>query len=349
MESTGLMRNSRKFKVESLKFKAVMIYAFCFLLSSCSDFGCKKKIDKADPVETKNPVPSFNADSSYQFVQAQVNFGPRVPNTRPHQQCGDYLIYSLQKMGLSVKVQNFEAKAFDGKNLILRNIIASINPEANQRILLAAHWDTRPFADQDSINKNKPIDGANDGGSGVGILLEVARSISAFKSKPHLGIDIILFDGEDYGAPEEFAGNHTDTYCLGSQYWAKNKGNYTAFFGILLDMAGAKDAKFAMEGVSMQYGPAIVTTVWNTAHAIGYGEFFIFKKTGPITDDHYYINTLAQIPCIDIIEYNTQGDNYFGEYWHTHNDNMSVIDKKTLKAVGQTLLEVVYNEYKKLI
>ena len=315
--------------------------------------GCKQddKQGEKNTVEhtiVRVAVPAFNADSAYQYVKAQVAFGPRVPNTRQHDLCGDYLIKTLKDLGWEVNVQSFEAKAFDGTSLKLRNIMASINPKAGQRILLAAHWDTRPFADQDSVNKKKPIDGANDGGSGVGILLEIARAVSVAKEKPELGIDLMLFDGEDYGAPDDFQGDHNDTYCLGSQYWSKNKGNYSAYFGVLLDMVGAKDATFAKEGVSMKYAPSVVNMVWNTAASLGYSKFFINKNVGSITDDHTYVNTIAQIPMIDIIEYNLKSDVYFGDYWHTHNDNMSVIDPASLKAVGHTLLEVIYNNYKQL-
>lgn len=347
MELTGLMKNNKKLNAKSIKLKAILLYALCFTLYACED---KPKKENSVVVEGKSVVaPSFNEDSAYQYVKAQVDFGPRVPNSKSHQRCGDYLIAELERAKIPVKVQSFDAKAFDGTILKLRNIIGSINPQATKRILLAAHWDTRPFADQDSVNKDVPIDGANDGGSGVGILLEIARVINSYNIKPEMGVDIILFDGEDYGAPESFKGSHTDTYCLGSQYWAKNKGSYSAYFGILLDMVGAKNATFALEGTSMQYAPTVANAVWNTAHKLGYGSYFIYKTTTAITDDHYYINVLAHIPTIDIIEYNQKGDNYFGKYWHTHNDNMSVIDKKTLKAVGQTLLEVIYNEAKRLI
>ncbi|HXA01804.1 MAG TPA: M28 family peptidase, partial [Cytophagaceae bacterium] len=171
---------------------------------------------------------------------------------------------------------------------------------------------------------------------------EVARAINEFKSRPGVGVDLILFDGEDYGAPEKFEGSHANTYCLGSQYWAKNSHS-NGYYGILLDMVGAKDATFAMEGLSMQYAGSIVQKVWQTGNALGYSKYFIYRETGPITDDHAYVNELAKIPMIDIIEFKG-GDNYFGSYWHTHNDNMNVIDKNTLKAVGQTLLDVLYNE-----
>jgi glutaminyl-peptide cyclotransferase len=320
----------------------IMIVLLCLAMLACTENNKKQEqITKAERV----PAPVFNADSAYGFVSAQVKFGPRVPNTPAHEKCGDYLINFFKQAGAKITVQQFETNAYDGKKLMLRNITASYNPDAPKRIILAAHWDTRPFADQDS-NKSyysKPIDGANDGGSGVGILLEVARAINGFKSKPGVGVDLILFDGEDYGAPEEFEGSHANTYCLGSQYWAMN-GHSNGYYGILLDMVGAKDATFAMEGLSMQYAGNIVQKVWQTGNALGYSKYFIYHETGPITDDHAYVNELAKIPMIDIIEFKIGGANYFGSYWHTHNDNMSVIDKNTLKAVGQTLLEVVYNE-----
>ena len=318
-----------------------LIILFCIGMMGCP--GTDKTAEHTTKME-RIPAPVFNADSAYDFVNKQVSFGPRVPNTSPHVKCGDYLINSFKKYGAKVTVQSFEAKAYDGKSLMLRNIIASYNPDAGKRIILAAHWDTRPFADHDPDKSyyNKPIDGANDGGSGVGILIEVARAMNGFKSRPGVGVDLILFDGEDHGAPEEYDGTHTDTWCLGSQYWAKNPHS-NAYYGILLDMVGAKDASFAMEGLSRQYAGSIVQNVWQTGNMLGYSRYFIYKETRPITDDHAYINENAKIPMIDIIEFK-EGDNYFGSYWHTHNDNMSIIDKNTLKAVGQTLLEVVYNE-----
>lgn len=288
------------------------------------------------------PVPSFNQDSAYYFIEEQVALGARYPNSEAHQKTGDYIINKLKSFDkINVQVQNFTATAFDGKILSGRNIVASFNPESKKRILLAAHWDTRPFADQDDERKDEPILGANDGGSGTGILLEIARTLSVSAEQPQVGIDMIFFDLEDYG------NNSTpDSYCLGSQYWGRNKmpADYTAYYGILLDMVGAKNAKFAMEGYSMQTAPSVVKKVWNMAHRIGYGGFFPFQEAPAITDDHVYVNQLAQIPMIDIIEYSTAGKGYFGSYWHTHDDNMDVIGKETLKAVGQTVTHVIYNE-----
>lgn len=302
--------------------------------------------------ETTEPggvqAPSFNADSAYKFVAKQVAFGPRVPNTQAHKATGDWIISKLKEYGAEVEVQEFQMRAFDGKMLNLRNIIASYNPEAGTRIMLAAHWDTRPFADKDSNNPDKPIDGANDGGSGVAILLEIARTIQTAQQKPGVGVDLFFFDGEDYGQPDNSKLPYQeDTWCLGSQYWSKNKhvANYKAKYGILLDMVGANNARFAREGNSMEYAKNVVDKVWKAGSKLGYSDYFQYLNAPSITDDHYYINTIAKIPMIDIIEYNMSNpDDYFGDYHHRHSDSMSIISPKTLKAVGQTVLHVVYNE-----
>ncbi|WP_026236504.1 M28 family peptidase [Pontibacter roseus] len=324
------------------------------LLTALSLNSC----DSTEKAETSNRVaveeeaivqaPEFNADSAYHFVERQVAFGPRVPNTAEHYKTGEWLIETLRSYGAEVQVQSFQARAFDGKMLNLRNIIATINPGAAKRVMLAAHWDTRPFADKDDENQNKPIDGANDGGSGVGVLLEIARTIQAAEHKPGIGVDIILFDGEDYGQPDESDFPfQDDTWCLGSQYWSKNKhvANYKPQYGILLDMVGAENAKFAREGTSMQYAKNIVDKVWRAGNRIGYSDYFVYTNAPGITDDHYYVNTVAGIRMIDIIEYNMANpDDYFGPYHHRHTDTMDIISKNTLKAVGQTVLHVLYNE-----
>ncbi|WP_205501529.1 M28 family peptidase [Rufibacter psychrotolerans] len=317
--------------------------------------ACDKKKNPETATATEQPaapaanvtVPAFNADSAYQFVAKQVAFGPRVPNTPAHRACGDYLISTLKGYGANVLVQPFTAKAYNGTTLELRNIMAQYNPAANKRILLAAHWDTRHLADKDPANPTKPIDGANDGASGVAVLLEIARQLQANPLAQNLGVDLMLFDGEDYGQPDNAGEYIPDTWCLGSQYWGKNlmpKG-YTAHYGILLDMVGAKGARFAQEETSRTYAGDVVEKVWRTANQIGYSDYFPFQESPGITDDHTYVIQHANIRMIDIVAYDpTSPDGFFGPYHHRHTDNMDIIDRNTLKAVGQTVLHVVMHE-----
>jgi hypothetical protein len=338
----------------------VSLFFLVFVLLTCCKEN-KPKTAETTNTETKPlelvQTPDFNSDTAYDFIARQVGFGPRVPNSRAHKACGDFLINTFKQYKAQVTVQSFVAETFDGNKLNSRNIIASYFPKAQRRILLAAHWDTRPFSDQDpdkSLHK-KPIDGANDGGSGVGILLEIARILSADTSHSQVGVDLLLFDAEDYGMPE-FA-NEADFpnmdrekqyYCLGSQYWAKNKHvpGYAAYYGVLLDMVGSKNATFFKEGTSMKYASMVTDKVWQIAGRLGYGNYFVDMPANQITDDHVYVNREARIPMTDIIDHKEGNENYFGEYWHTHNDNLQVIDKQTLKAVGQTLLQVIYQERK---
>jgi len=314
------------------------------LLASCTKSGESSEEELAQ--EDDNPFPSFNADSAYFFIQKQVNFGPRVPNTPGHQETEEWLTHKFESFGLQVLKQEFTAKAYDGKELALTNIIASYKPEVKKRILLAAHWDTRRVADKDTERLDEPIDGANDGGSGVAVLLEIARTISSAKENLNVGIDFILFDGEDDGKPQNLQGSNDDSnwWCLGSQHWAKtpHQPGYSAYYGILLDMVGAKGARFYKEGVSVQYASGIVNKVWNNGHHLGYSDFFQMRESHPITDDHIPVNEIANIPMINIIDYSP--DYGFGHYHHTHSDNMEIIDKKTLEVVGETVLFTVYQE-----
>lgn len=293
------------------------------------------------------PYPTFNADSAYAFVQKQVDFGPRVPGTKGHNDTKNWIISKLEGYGWSVQNQDFQVKTYDDLTWDLTNIIASYNPKASKRILLAAHWDTRRIADKDTERLNEPIDGANDGGSGVGVLMEIARTIATQELKPDVGIDIIFFDGEDDGEPENSRTRNTAQeiwWCHGSQYWSKNKHipNYSAYYGILVDLVGGKNAKFYREGYSRQYASGILTKVWGNAAKIGHSDFFIQKDAPEILDDHAFVNAIAGIPMIDIIEFSP--DFGFGHYHHTHQDNMDLIDTRSLKAVGETVLFTVYQE-----
>lgn len=331
-----------------MSFFKYLILALVFILASCQP-NQEKKSEEKKAVRTVN-VPAFNADSAYHYVRQQVSLGPRVPGTEAHRNTAQFLIAYFKSHGAAVIEQNFEAITFDNQRLKLKNIIASYSPGAAKRILLAAHWDTRPFADKDPIKKDAPFDGANDGASGVGVLMEIARALGS-SSHPTVGVDIILFDGEDWGEKEgedariALPQGQESWWCLGSQYWARNKHrkNYSAYYGILVDMVGAKNSRFFREEISMQYAPAIVEKVWSAAHAIGYADYFIKQNVTGITDDHVFINSLAKIPTIDIVHYQP-GKGFFGDYHHATSDNMEIISKETLKAVGSTVLHVLYHE-----
>lgn len=321
----------------------IYILLLATLITACGEE--KKEMKKEDAVlEKKVEVPSFNEDSAYAYVAKQVSFGARVPGTKAHAKCADWLQAELKKFGGSVYVQGGEVTTFDGKKFQLKNIIASFNAKAAKRILLAAHWDTRPFADQDDENKNNAIDGANDGGSGVGVLLEIARQISL--KNTDVGVDIILFDIEDYGQPEISAFKQMqDSYCLGSQYWAKNPPipNYKPMFGILLDMVGGENAVFMQEEISRVYAPQVLEKVWAAAAQAGYSSYFSYQASPAIVDDHYYVNTIANIPMIDIIHRDETSASGFWKHWHTNEDKLDKIDKKSLKAVGQTVMQLIYS------
>ena len=321
-----------------------LIFTASFFLFSCSEKQ-EKKVEESSGIILRK-TPNFNADTAYGYVAAQTDFGPRVPNSLAHVRCGDFLVKNFKRYGLQVVEQTFERRAFDGKNLRLRNIVASINPTASKRIVIASHWDSRPFADNSKLNTNKPIDGANDGASGVGVILELARVLQ-HDTALKVGVDFILFDGEDYGQPENSGfPEMKDSWCLGSQYWAKNlhKPGYVAYYGILLDMVGGKNAKFAMDGTSAYYAPEVQKKIWNIAAQSGYQSFFIKQQSEEIIDDHFYVNRDAKIPMIDIIEWEPSDGSYFSPTWHTHDDNLANIDKNTLRAVGQTLLNILFNE-----
>ena len=318
-------------------------FAGIVFLAACKDG--KKTTSTVTEEKQKVVIPSFNEDSAFAFVKKQVEFGPRVPGSKAHSNCADYFVKTLTQYGASVYVQNGNVKTFDGKTFDLKNIIASFNPKEPKRVMFAAHWDTRPFADQDTKDQNKAIDGANDGASGVAVLLEVARQFSL--KNPAMGVDLILFDVEDYGQPENSKyPEMQDSYCLGSQYWAKNPPipNYHPQYGVLLDMVGGENIYFTQEEVSRTYAPQVLEYVWQKAAQAGYSSNYSYEHTSAIIDDHYYVNAIANIPMIDLIHHDASSTSGFWKHWHTHNDKIENIDKKSLKVVGQTLMELSYSE-----
>ncbi|MES2795390.1 MAG: M28 family peptidase [Bacteroidota bacterium] len=317
------------------------------ILKSCTKLGFNSEDQSNNSVAESTTVlqkaPVFLEDSAYLFIEKQVAFGPRVPATPQHKACGDWLKQKLTEYGAKVYTQDFVGTAYDGKKRNSRNIIGSLNPTATTRIMLAAHWDTRPMADQDDNDQSKPILGAIDGGSGVAVALEIARQIKNNPLKSNIGVDIVFFDNEDNGAPDNAPNSDPKWWCLGSQYWAANKHipNYSAYYGILLDMVGGKNTFFQKEGYSMQNATSIVELVWSTAAQLGYSKYFKNENGGSAIDDHVPVNEIAKIPMIDIISTDGSG---FGSFWHTHDDNLSNVSKEHLKAVGQTVLQVIYNE-----
>jgi len=323
-------------------FLKISIFLIALSFLSCANTSTNNKAENKIIVPTeKINIPDFNADSAYQFIEKQLAFGPRVPESKAHKLCGDYLEKSLKRFTPNVIRQDFQTRLANKTIVNGTNFIASFLPEKKNRILLCAHWDSRPFADRDpdESKHNTPIDGANDGASGVGVLLEIARQLSF--QNTNVGIDILFFDVEDSG---DYGSN--DSWALGAQYWAKNTHipNYRARFGILLDMVGAANPYFAKESTSRQYAPDILKKVWATANKIGYGTYFVDANTGGILDDHVYINQILSIPTIDIIHYNDQTTSGFFEHWHTTKDDLNSIDKFSLKVVGQTVITVIYEE-----
>ena len=313
------------------------------LLPACKG-NDSQQTQSADTATTKPAttayVPQFNADSAYSEVKAQVAFGPRIPGSPAQKQCADWMQAKLHDVCDTVYRQTTTLTGGDKKPLPCINIIGVIHPAATHRILLLAHWDSRPWADQDIKDQDKPILAADDGGSGVAVLIEVARALKAHPLPANTGIDILLTDVEDYGKTQW----GDASYALGTQYWAAHPHipGYKADYGILLDMVGARDAVFPLEQTSTGYAPDVQQRIWKAATDAGYSSFFPMQAGGGITDDHTFVNSIAHIPTIDIINLANNGN--FASHWHTHNDDMNIIDPKTMKAVGQTLLQALFTE-----
>ena len=310
------------------------------------------------PKKTQDESPAvvkvqFNADSAYQFCQQQCDFGPRVMNSEAHERCAQWIAQKFQQYGYEVTLQKADLKGYDGTILKSTNIIAtapSKDSEDKTRLLLCAHWDSRPWADNDpdSANWHKPVMAANDGASGVGVMLELARLLQMHDSL-NVAVDFVCFDAEDWGAPQWTNKNDADSWALGAQHWAASFNaqpstpNYQ--YAILLDMVGGQGAKFYYEAFSLDHARPIVEKVWQAAAAAGYGSFFPSQTGGYVTDDHVPVNEVAHIPCIDIINhYPDCPQSSFGPTWHTINDDMPHLDKNTLQAVGQTLVQVLFSE-----
>lgn len=315
----------------------VFLYsALVALMTACGSTGTSTATDTAAADTTSTAAVDrspFDGNSALQLARQQCDFGPRVPATPAHAKCAEWLTTTLQASCDTVIVQQGTVTTGQGKPLGIKNIIGVINPDASQRLLLLAHWDTRPWADNDPdpANHSKPVMGANDGASGVAVLLQLARQLKAESTS--LGVDIVLVDAEDMGITDI-----EESWGLGAQYWAQHPhvAGYKPLFGILLDMVGAPDASFTREYYSVKSASGFVDLVWSNAA----GSHFINEAGGAVTDDHVFIND-AGIPCIDIIDLRSDSNSGFCSVWHTVDDTMDNISPITLAEVGQTLLNVI--------
>jgi len=330
-----------------MKNTAYSLIFLAFGLSSCQFFSDNKpsqNSDTATPSVDASKI-QFDENLAFSYIEKQVAFGPRNPSTKGHEACAQWILSELKNYTDTAYFQDFSTVTYDGKKHQGKNIIAKINPKNSVRILLCAHWDTRPIADRDVKNQTEPILGANDAGSGVGVILSI---LSSLKNNPtSMGIDVVFFDIEDYGQPENSGlPPMENSWCLGSQYWSKNlQDSVMPRWGILLDMVGGANATFLKEEISTMYASNLQNRIWNNAQTLGHGSNFINEPMSQIQDDHLYVNTTAKIPTVDIIHYKINNGG-FADYWHTHNDNMSSVDKTTLKAIGRTVLYTIIEESK---
>ncbi|ROT04426.1 M28 family peptidase [Lepagella muris] len=318
--------------------KTALILTSVLALTACA--GKKTEVAASDDVAPEVVV-NFDADSAYSYVERQVAFGPRVPNTEAHRRCGEWLASELRRRGADVTEQRSDLTAFDGTVLKAVNILGRFNTESPDRLLLLAHWDCRPWADQDPNpdNRKKPVDGANDGASGVGVLLEIARQLS--EKAPGKGVDILFVDAEDWGTE-----GSEDSWALGARYFMEHPPveGYLPDEAILLDMVGGKGAVFCREYFSEQAAPRLAQSLWGIAASRGYGDLFLNKLGGAVTDDHVQLIEKG-VPAVDIIEYHPEQESGFNPHWHTVSDNMENIDRATLKAVGETVMQYLITNY----
>ncbi len=331
-----------------VKIARVLILAPIFIsaMSSCNGCSGSNNSDADAQASAIKTSVKFDSDSAYSYLATQVNFGPRIPGSEANEACSQYIVSELRRHGAdSIREQRAEVKAYNGDRLPINNVMGAFNPAAKSRILLVAHYDTRPWADGNPAQARyeEPVPGANDGASGVAVMLEIARQLSA--KAPQVGVDMLFVDAEDYGQLSGFS-NHDETWALGTQYWTAHMPyaqDSLPRYAILLDMVGGIDAKFHREYFSNNNARDIVDKVWSIANRSGYGHKFINLDGGAVVDDHVFISKVG-IPAIDIIESKNEVTKSFAPTWHTVEDNLDNIDRSSLKAAGQTVLNVIYNE-----
>lgn len=349
-KSTGI---DSKNNIKGIRYFSLFTFHLILALtiSSCGGGSTKSGSQKADTIALAS-CPKFSAENAMLSIEEQCAFGPRTTDSQASRECADYIVARFREYGASVEVQTEKVKTWDGTEMTARNIVASINPQNKDRILFCSHWDSRPWADNDpdEANHHTPVLAANDGASGVAVMMELCRLLQ--QQPVETGIDFVCFDAEDMGTPQWADEPESDrsTWCLGSEAWAQRAaGNgYKARFGVLMDMVGGRGCSFAKERVSVYYASPIVDMIWHLAAQIGYGQYFPISEGGALTDDHVNVNQITRIPCLDIVPYFTDGPSVFGPTWHTVNDTPENIDPNVLEAVGQTLTQLIYNDNAKL-
>jgi len=285
--------------------------------------GCKSQ---GDAIEK----PSFSGERAFELLVAQCDFGPRPPKSAAIDSLRAWFVQFLDTLADTVYLQHFSEIGYEGEIIPLANVIASFNArQRDYRILLLAHFDTHPWAekDPDSANHLKPIMGANDGASGVAVLLHLAELLH--RNPPPIGVDIFLTDGEDYGREDDLS-----RYLMGSKYFARNAAKSTWKFAILLDMIGEKDVRIPKEQYSsLQFAPDVVDTLWARAKALGLTAF-IDSLGKPVIDDHHPLAQVG-IKAVDLIDFDYP-------YWHTMEDTPDKCSPLSLEQVGKLLVDVIY-------
>jgi hypothetical protein len=286
---------------------------------------------------------SFVGDSALSYARQQVAFGPRVPGTPQAQRAGDWIVQMMKARADTVIEQRWTHTTADGKQLSMRNVLARFKPDLPQRILYLTHWDTRPTADLDPFlgNRGDPIPGANDGASGVGLLIALGDALA--QTPPNVGVDLLFVDGEDYG--KNFEAPYTDV-LIGSQYFAEHlpSADYRPIFGVLWDMIGDAELNILQEGNSLRQAPEVVSRVWQKAAELGYEEYFIPRQGHDVTDDHVPLlnKGLRVIDVIDL-DYGPLGPDGVASpnYHHTMQDTIDKISAKSLQIVGDVALSLL--------
>ena len=292
--------------------------------------ACADEAPRGEPAQ-RIERPAFSGARAFELVETQLAFGPRIPGAEGHAAQLEWMVELLAGLADTVLVDRFSHVTSTGDSLPLANVLARFNPGDPDRLLFLAHWDTRPISDQsaDPAEYDTPVPGANDGASGVAVLLALAELLA--QQPPPVGMDLLFVDGEDYGPT-------TADMFIGSSRYVQQPSSSRPRYAVLLDMVGDRDASFPVEGYSSRYAPRVVQRVWGIARELGYGRLFPMTVRPPVHDDHVPLNE-AGIPAVDIIDFEYGPDNAL---WHTPQDVAVNVSAATLEVVGEVVAEIAY-------